>query len=495
MPQISLDPQYPVVGMSTGERSILRFVKPFLDRNPNNDAENDLVSDAVMAMFKTNPNVVENPQPDRLVNAAILDWALDSKPDRKHTIGCLPAATVAASVTWAGWTEDATIKSALEKQRQAEEAAQKARDAEKELADIARKSGGHPTQGQKDKMAELAEKADNLRQEAQELAEAGVGEIEKAKDHPMKRHAMKRVVDRAEKAAEDVHDFMQQWGLGEGQVGYGDTETIVRYMRDAKVGDITKLFGRYSGRARQVIAGTKAGKAGSFPEVMETRDFNRMFQSEIAQLGKQMPPLVRLKKIRDYAERGLFGFQPLEAKTENGSCLFYNDWSGSVNRDIAYKMNALALAISRASQDTLQADRVFECYGFDYNLQAHTHNKDTWENQLNWARSYSGGGTDIMAVLTHAMGRIRELHDQGVTDVDICITTDGWAEMDEMVFAQLDLLKKEIGVRLCYIHIGSGINSRLKESADLFIHAQTDREYSEMIEDILDQVATMIGNH
>lgn len=495
MPKIDIDPKYPVIGLSTRERQIMRWVKPVLDRMPNNDAEKDLIGDAFAYLYKTNPQLVDEPQEDRRVNHAVMSWLDSGKPNRESTISSMTAATVAAGVLWSGLTEDATIKKALDKQKEAEDAADEAREAEQQLADLATKSGGNPSQQQKDQMRKLAAKANNARQMAAALAEEGVKEIEEAKGHKLKKYAAKRVMDKAEKAGEEVEAFMAGWGVEEGELQYSDVEKIAEYVKDADVSEITKLFGRLRGECRKTIKGVRASKVGGIPKVMDTKDFHRIFADEIAMMGEEVPEVVRLQQISRFVQRGLRGFQPLADQKTSGSFLMYNDWSGSVDEGVAHAMNSLAIAIGRAVQDEIEPNRVFELYGFDSRLQASATSKDDWRNLLHWATQYSGGGTNIMLVLRHAIDRIMALKDAGIGNCDITIITDGQAHMDPEVFARLNQVKAEVGTRLCYIHIGWGVNETLKDESDLFIHVDNPLEFKESVEQIAVQVSTLIANH
>lgn len=491
--RISAKREHGVVKSSTMDDLMLKMVRVKVDREPKSSAERDLVGDTLLSMLKETPKTVDEAEPGREVNKALVDWMLETVGDRADTINNIPASVITGGLMWTNLTQDSSIKEALERQRQAEEERKKAEELERQAMEQAQamaKGGGG--QGGMQKFDDLIAQAQAARDKAKELGQQGLAKIEKQKSDPIKQKAMNVAANKANEKAKQVKDMMAGWGIGSSTES-ADIELIEQTLSDREFAELSRLLGRAMGIAKSEFA--KKRQDVKMSEVNFTKNIPSLFESEIANLTTAAPLWLRAKNVRQLMQTGLLGWKQLEETKESGSFIALVDESGSLGTQGCAVEKAIVLGVAKSIGD-IEEGRHYEAYGFSGDIVSSITCDQHWKDHIAWARTYNGGGTRIGVALTKAFERIEALIESGVDGVDIFLLSDGIDYITDDVFEKLDEIKRQMSTRLIYINIGHyGGSDQLIERADRYITLGNVNDLKKSFEDITRQVAEMIATH
>ena len=304
--------------------------------------------------------------------------------------------------------------------------------------------------------------------------------------------------DAAEREGEKVKAIMQSWGVEPSTDSTTDIDTILEMAKSSDFSMLGQLLGRAYETASKQIAAVQEGKTGSIPEVELTKEPDKLFVEELFAMSDSAPLPMQAMKLRDFANTGLLGWQPLEDKKQSGSFISLVDRSGSIGDETSMFESAIVLGVARAVQDGIEPGRVYEAYSFDTKITCSVTSADDWRQHMAWASNYSGGGTDIGLALNKAIERAEVMKASGIEGVDIFLVSDGICRIDERVYQRLDELKEEIGTRLAYVHIctwgGEVGDPKLVERSDVHIVVKNTHDFKNAFEDIVKQVSEMIAD-
>ena len=169
----------------------------------------------------------------------------------------------------------------------------------------------------------------------------------------------------------------------------------------------------------------------------------------------------------------------------------YADISGSMGSHLAQIEKGIALGICRAIKNGLDPERYYECWDFDWEIISGITVDDDWKEHFEWAKVYTGGGTDMSKVLLHACERIRKAKaDREVAGTDVVILSDGWTSISDEAKEAWEKLKDEFGTRLIYLHFGSSGSPYLIEQSNYRLELQFDMaNTAEVVETVSEQLA------
>ena len=399
-------PKQSTLQLTSGERALGRLTTLSLPSDPEGDPQADLAGDAFFAMYKNAPAFRDEVAPERSVNKTLIDWAQQTQgweASRANTISNLPAALAASELLWQSLTADDTLKAALEKQRQADEAAQKAR-ADEAAAEGLRAAG---RDADADKVQALA----NKRQaEAEQLAQEAAEALDDTKTGGMGHAAVAGAVKKAGEKAKETAGLMAGWGMGPGSDVRMDPTAALEFIRtnNAKLKRIAELAGRMRGvalqaRRERVVHGAIPAAAGL------TQDLTRVFPSELAFIRPDAPAMLRAQKIAQFAEGGLLGWRLRGDADKRGPFVAAVDVSGSMRkggREIVAK--AVALGVAQAAKAEGRPYILFT-FGSHMDPVCVCASSQDWKAHLEWASYSRGGGTCFDSAITEIMERLLTL--------------------------------------------------------------------------------------
>lgn len=455
--------QVPTVQLNSPNRAIGRLTNVTVyGDEPAGPAQSDLVGDVLFSMFLDDPKPVGEVPAERQLNRQLLDWMQSShgwEQSRNSTAGNLPAAATAAPLMWAHLQSDEAIQEALKKQEEADAAAKDARSFQSQAnamqmaADIAGQTGDAQAQAERQAMAnDLQTQANEAKANAQSLAQAAMDQVAKERAKPLKDAAMATAARDASEAARDVADAMAGWGMGPGSHVKSDPAAALEFLKlnQAKLNQIAKMAGRMrgfamSGKREKVPMGITPTKVGY------TRDFTKIFASELAYLNPEAPAVLRAPKVDSYVNQGLMGYVTEGDKEERGPFVAGVDVSPSMRvrgREIVAKGVALGIA------QTAQADGrdyILFCFASGPTKIEVVTNRDDWKQHLTWAGTATSGGTDFDMAITKGMELLGN-----VDNADFLFISDGEGMVSPDTAKAWNTFKEETGARMFYVPVAAG---------------------------------------
>lgn len=472
-----------------------RVIDIDIKESVDDPAKADMVGDTFAHLYNTNPIMNETPSPERAVNAAIQRWASEQdgfQKMREQTSGRLPQSMFSTPVFWNTLTSDKTIKDALDKQKEAEEKA-KERDEELKKAQEEQKSAGdNPSSEQKQSIAEHIAKATKAQADAQAVAQEAVEMLENAKSDPMKKQVMASAVGQAADKAEKTSSVMRGWGIDDGVTQHD--LPVIKQMIDSSFADkVARMLGRFAGVARITMQSVKESFTGVVLKPGLTDQPQDAWTSELVWLSTSLPPITRVEKIQAMVDHQLLGWQPTTIGKTAGDFKGYIDVSGSVGRDNAALMKAIALGICKAAKE--ESEREWEIMDFDYHLHTDEKvtDKDDWRNLFKWATGYSGGGTSFDAVFQHMTSEWKKSKAAN-KPFDGLVLSDGICGISDDLKAKIKDMMDD-GTRLIYIQIGGWGVSPINEFATLTLEFPDFKEFEKNADKVVEQVARQIAEH
>lgn len=468
-----------------------------------NEAVNDLQRDLFWTLYQYKFDLHAIPPQDREITRALLDFVLlDPLFDAKRflLVGRQITAAAAAYTLTTELLDDPQVGGAMgmmgEAQRKEEQAEKMERaspppPAQDESEDDPEFDGddgeqeGEPDDFGGDEIEdalaqeERQQKANSLREEAQDLREQAKAKIEKALNSMLAQMKRSGAVGQAMKTAEEIGNFLSSWGFEEGQgleLSIDEIRELMKMMSTPGLANLTQLMGRVHGTALSTIHGRSPAQV-----IVETGGHTRLlhdvYRTDLALLSNRVPDGVRQEWMKRYVQGGLPGrARTSQAKTE-GAFLWAVDGSSSMEDMIEIDgensgavschvvAKALSLGLARAAKDNGQN---FSMFSFSSTGQVSdlVTQSSPLGDLLKFASFDFNGGTDYDMAMTTLMDLFEALDDEDKLQADIGITTDGQGEVEDYVIERLAYLKERWHCRFHMLLIGDASNEALEPLAD-----------------------------
>ncbi len=468
--------------------------------NERYDHTTDLLTDAFLASYKVNPRLRQRAEmdPSRMVNHQAIT-ALVESPEfaelHRETAGDPYAAAMAVLA------QAATLRRMLERSRDAQEQAERAKKAQQDTkgaatavgealqqaADGADEEGAVPAPAA-DAVQQAIEAAEAVEAVAQEAAQRAAQALAVAV--PGIRAAARSAVAKAAQAVREEAALMRAWGVGPGELErmpFDQRARLAERLRTSRLAQWAELIGRF----RQMAGGERARKventAGELVGVTLGNDLSRVIPSELANLG--LPELRAVFAARYAAGELMLYDSQGEQSTGQGAVIacvdtshsMYEAGPGGITREAWAKACALALldqarhagrdfaGILFAAADKLQVFRFPAGQPADI------------ARVLDFAETFLGGGTSYQRPLS-AAGELleEEFNDAARARGDIVMLTDDDCGVTEAWMRGWNDTKHRLGFRVFGVAIGA---PRVAE-ADSVLDALCDNLRS--IEDLTD---------
>lgn len=470
-----------------------KSVKLELACDPETEAKTDLAGDSFFTMYRRVPKPADEVFPDRAVNKALIEWALDEEgmgDVKAETSGKIVPSLMAAQGLWYNLVNDENIKKALEKQKEAEE---KAKEAQEE----AMKSAQAAQDGDEQAAQEHAEAAQRLMAEARQAAEEGVSKIEKTKEDQIGSVAMKIALGDAERAGEEASAVMKSWGLDPSDPSHINNDFARSLVNNRKMVDAAK----YLGRARDLMARAMSNKVSDLmstrsSQVEMVQDIDNLLTEELAAMSPSYPDVLRAMKVDEFLSTGLLGWLPVEDKKTSGDFIMYVDESGSMGASGCAIAKSIAFGFAqgvKAGMEGVSNERHFSITGFDDALNETVTDDNTPQEIVNWAGIFNAGGTSFEKVFADATERMSKLDTDA--SCDICLISDGESRVSSKCMDGFLKEKTRLGARLFVIYIAYGGTpfrcENVKEAADVLVMYDQASSFQDAIDSLCNQIAEM----
>lgn len=429
---------------------------------PEGPAEADLLGDVFFNSLLDEPKPLDEVPAERQLNRQLLDWMQDShgwRQSKESTSGNIAASAAAAPFMWAHLMNDETIKEALKKQEEAEQQAQEARSLNNQADVMQMAADGAAADGDGQSASQFQSQADTLRQQAaqaqanaQALAQAATDQLQAERSKPLKDAAMATAARDAAAKAKEVAESMAGWGMGPGSSVKNDPAAALEFLKAnrGKLAKIAKMAGRMrgfsmTGKREKVPVGVVPSKVGF------TRDFTKIFATDLAYLNPNAPAVLRAPRVDSFVNQGLMGYIPSGEKEKRGPFVAGVDVSPSMRvrgREIVAKGVALGIA------QTAQADGrdyILFCFASDEKEIRVVTNRDDWRQHLEWAGTSTNGGTDFDMAIAKGMELLGNIQ-----NADFLFISDGEAKIKPATATAWSKFKEETGARMFYVPVAAG---------------------------------------
>ncbi|MDW6066052.1 VWA domain-containing protein [Streptomyces sp. FXJ1.4098] len=452
--------------------------------NERYDCATDLLTDVFLAAYKVSPRVRERAamDPSRLVNHQVITALMES-PEfaelRRETAGDPYAAAMAVLA------QAAALRGMLERSRQAQEQAERAKASQQDADDTATAvsealqqpadEAGRPDEaGRSEGAGTVPAPAVDAVQQAIEAAQAAASAARRAAQDvaqalaaaaPGMRAAARKAAAKAAEAVREEAALMRAWGVGPGELErmpFDQRARLAERLRTGRLAQWAELIGRF----RQMAGGERARKVESAPGelvgVTLGNDLSRVIPSELANLG--LPELRAVFAVRYAAGELMLYDSQGEQTTGQGAIIacvdtshsMYEAGPGGVTREAWAKACALALLdqARHAGRDFVgilfsAADKI-QVFRFPAGRPAGI------DRILDFAETFLGGGTSYQAPLTAAGALLEEeFNDAARTRGDIVMITDDECGVTEEWMRGWNDAKHRLGFRVFGVAIGA----------------------------------------
>lgn len=453
---------------------------------PENDSQRDLAGDAFFGLY-TNPAMTDDPQPERAVNRALMDYArtLDAWQDaRTFCDRNAVTALTTSQILWEKLRSDEAIQDALKQQEIADQA-QRDADAMQAAADALQDIDQEQAAAMQERADEANQKADELTGQLQQRAQDLV-------DNRLNKSIIANAVKAGKDAGREVALSMAGWGMDAGQiskVGNGNVREFMKRTQGRKLSEIARLAGRFRGigfdaRHQRVVEGIMPD------DIMATQDPLIMFPDELAKISPHAPEALRKLALAEFARGGLPGWELKGDAMESGPFVGAVDVSGSMGgmREIYGKAVTLGIAQIAKSET-----RHYELFSFSSSEKTiNVNSQDDWSAHMDWAENTIRGGTNFDIALKKAMGLLDKIADgKQAGAADVVFVSDGEARVSASVRDAWIAYKERTGSRLFYVSVGHRGYRDIEDLADrVFSIAELEAESAD---NLTRQLATSIA--
>lgn len=465
------------------ERRLATRTNVPVEDEPETEAVADLAADTFWTIFKREPEFADDVAPARVVNRALLRWAMESpgfENARQKTIGHLPAALASTRLLHSHLLTDDAYAGALALQEEIEENERERAKSEANADALDSAAAAAAANGDAETAAGLSAAAAEARAEANERAAAIMAaidqierEVEKIENDPIARASMNAAAREAEAEADEVSAALASWGVEAGSPAYRDPATALRMMElmTGKTARIAKLVGRFRGIATDERSTVDA--EGYTPTDAEySQDFRRIFPENLARLSAHNHPALRAMALAEFVRNGMLSWRYEGEAEEAGNFYALVDESGSMRGAEEEIAKAVLLGTAQSVIESGQ-NRRFEVGAFAgrYNEIRAVSSDEGPTALLEWAGQFIGGGTDFDHALNWALDKIEADHAGGeMRGADVVIITDGIAPLREETRNRFRAVRDDAGIRLFYVPIGVAPGSSvLDDFADVVL--------------------------
>jgi uncharacterized protein with von Willebrand factor type A (vWA) domain len=441
MTVINGNAQVSVVNTDPLTRAIARVAELKINPDIATPPAADLLSDTFATLY-SGSEVIDNPDPSRAVNKTLLQWVKNnSEWDNmiEVTRGSLPGSIASSEIMHGVLMSDKTLESALKEQEQADKLKQE-QEQEQEQAD----NESDPTLKQN-----LQNKADKTGELSAAAAARGVAQLEKI-NPTLKQAIAGQAVKSASDAAEKIDSFCHSWGIDPGSATPAESSEIIKYANDnnKKINDIARVAGRMQGIGSRVSNDRINGSL--ITRASYTRELSRIFPGEIALLRPDSPPLIRARKIAEFADHGLLGYIDSREKLERGSFICAIDNSGSMRGNNEIIARGLGLGLGRVA---IAESRVARLFLFDSRPFADIAVNTDYKKLIEFAGISASGGTSFDLMLDHCIELLRA-PDINPAECDLIVISDGECNISPDIYNRISAILTESAVRLWYLCLG-----------------------------------------
>jgi len=461
--RISLQPKLSTLQLSRMDRVISRLVSMESAKQPSSESEADLAGDVFHSLHR-DPEMAAQPPSGRETNASLLKWIKEQASwdsVREASRGNIATSLVSSGFMWQILCSESVVQKALEKQAEADEARKNA-EAKEFMANTFR----NLLQG--DELAKYLQDAADARSEADALQAAANDYTGRLVGNNMSSAMINNALYEANKKAQEINSALSGWGHGPGSSLRTNPQDAVAFIgkNSKRLAKIAKLAGRMRGiafeaRRQRTIFGVEP------TDIDFSRDFKRIFPTEIALLSSSSPRGIREFQVAKFADVGLAGWEYTGSSDESGPFVCLIDESGSMRGDPEMVAKGIALGLAQIAKSE---NREYSLISF-----ASTHDpvrkvtsKEGWAAHMDWADEFINGGTSFDTALVAAIGSIIRMDNPRATDV--VFVSDGLAKVSDEVLGQWNRFAEENGVRLIYIAVGhSAAKSQVSEFASQIV--------------------------
>lgn len=445
-----------------------------------------LTEDTTMGFFKVQPEMEdpENMDPRYLLNRAVQE-KLQGTPDWERLRSWTAGDKINTAMAFAD------IEPVLEElfdrtQKEAEERAQAVEEALQRLEELQRQSknledlieqwqkggvfdpdgpeveGGQEAQeALQQQIADAQAQLDQAQADAQGQADAAAGEAV-----PGLRQAMGETADKCERTAAMTNSF----GMDPGQLQRMPAKERIELANRLDNNERFKRLAQLIGPMMRLASAEQTRKVyHSFEEVYDIeagRELSRLVPSELMDLLRPETKLHFYRKWMEgqtlqYAMRG-------DEKVGKGGIIMEIDNSGSMAGDREVWAKAVGLATAAIAKDQKRSfyGVHFGSGGYgSYKPELMTFdfrdwNKVTFDQMIDYAEFFFGGGTDFMAPLSLALKLLQdEEREKGFTEGDIVFVTDGICSVTPDWLKMFSEERERLGFKVWGIIIGGARTS------------------------------------
>lgn len=472
-------PSKTVQKLNLGERMLGKRLELELPDSVTAETESrqDLVGDTFFQMFKRDPRFKEQVPEGREANRLLLDWAGSNsgfKKARQTVRGNLPASITSAKLMYAHLTTDEVYQEALKKQDEADEAKKEAQKQQtmanafgQAASDLEGEgdSDGAKTQRENEAQAKLdaGQALEKYNQAVAQLKE----EIEKLENNKLAQASLNSAANEAEEEGEKVQAAMRGWGTDAGNQINSDPAQALKFMElySEKLQQISEMIGRMKGIALNARKSIKT--TGFIPsDIEQSQDLTRTLPTELARLSQANHPALRTLAWVEYLDNGLRSWKMSGDGDKAGNFYAALDESYSMYGIEEIISKGVLLGICQTAKDEGREYRL-GAFASNHNDIRELYSETSWEEHLNWASSFIGGGTSFDKALTWIMDAMEKDGEDGMELADAVVITDGYAPLSKEVADRWLEIKDETGARLLYIPVvPEDYDNKLKDIAD-----------------------------
>jgi len=342
-----------------------------------------------------------------------------------------------------------------------------------EMQEGGKEGDGEPDAELKEKIAKLAEAAENaakvsearLNQKARQVeSDIKNGDLTQLKRMELRAAELAGEIDQA---TEDSHAFSREFGQG-GRMPAGERLELGRRLaRNKKLGELARMVGRFKQDARAIRKRTLERGVAEAYDVERGADLGRMIPSELVAMHH---PILRHDFHRRLLEGSILQYRLQDDEQKHKGpmvvCVDVSSsmegqkelWSKAVSltlMDIARRQRRLFRAVMFSSSNVVKV----------LDLNRERRYQPEMSKVMELAEFFPGGGTDFEAPIDAAMDLIEE---KKLKRADIVIITDGECQVSPTWLAHLKERKDELDFSIfaVLVDVGSSEMSTLAQFSD-----------------------------
>lgn len=276
---------------------------------------------------------------------------------------------------------------------------------------------------------------------------------------------LNETLSRVGESLKEANTFSDEWGFNEGchrRIPFDEKKTLMtRLQSSKKLKDISKRLGRMEEQFQKGGTLSSATQAHTVKNIKRGNDLGSLLPSEKVMLKH---PLLKKDFYQRFMSKNLLEYDKTAKKPKGrGPIICCLDVSGSMDgpREEWGKAMAVTLAKQAAKQK-----RSFLGILFDHQVQLKVFfpkGRLNLSELLDFAESFSGGGTVFEAPLKEALSLIKT---EGLEHADICFITDGNAELTPTFIKHFNQVKQRLNFKCVGITLNPGSRNTLDAFCD-----------------------------